>query len=93
MFPKSADDDRLLSDVLKMFNHAITDSHPVAPDDFLGWLAHVIMRPDSAITSLLHVRDEPGNRVQTESKRYSKVQMRMNILRIICAFVTWDSLL
>ena len=69
MFPKSSDDDQLLSDVLKMFSHVITDSRPVPPDDFLGWLAHMIMTPDSAVTSLLHVREEPGDSGQTESKR------------------------
>lgn len=70
MFPKSSDDDQLLSDVLKMFSHVITDSGTGRPpDDFLGRLAHMIMTPDSAVTSLLHVREEPGDSGQTESKR------------------------
>lgn len=69
MFPKSSDDDQLLSDVLKMFGNVITDSYLVPPEDFLGWLAHMIMTPDSAITSLLHVREESGDSCQTESKR------------------------
>jgi hypothetical protein len=70
MFPKSSDDDQLLGDLLRMFSRVITDSYPVPPpDDFLGWLAHVIMTPDSAITSLLHVREENGDSASTESKR------------------------
>ena len=69
MFPKSSDDDQLLSDVLNMFGHVIRDSYPVPPEDFLGWLAHMIMTPDSAITSLLHIREEPEGGGQTESKR------------------------
>lgn len=69
VYPKSSDDDRLLSDVLKMFHLLITDSYPVPPENFLGWLAHVIMTPDSATSSLLHVRKEPGDSPQSESKR------------------------
>ena len=69
MFPKSSDDDQLLGDILGMFGRVITDSYPAPPDDFLGWLAHVIMTPDSAITSLLHVREETGDSAHTESKR------------------------
>lgn len=69
MFPKSSEDDQLLNDILKMFKSVITNSYPTPPEDFLGWLAHLIMTPDSAMTSLLHVREEHGNSAQTESKR------------------------
>ena len=71
VFPKSSDDDQLLRDVLQMFCHLITDSYLALPEGFLGWLAHVIMAPDSVIASLLRVREEPGDSTQSESKRYT----------------------